>query len=525
MSDQEFDNYLVLLTRLLRLGGKQQREIAGELRTHLEDRLDDLLARGVPRDEATRQALAEFGDAAGLAAEFVSLSRNRRRRWMMRLTTASVAATLLIAAGIVTFWPGSNAGPGVAEVTAQDPFGGPPAGAPGGPGGRRQKPAATLREKLEQRIDAEFVEQPLNDVLAHLSDETGIQFLVKHKSLEEIGLDSISPVTMSLKQVRLSTLLELMLEPLDLVYVEKDDLLLVTTKEDAETTMEVRVYDCRDLVAMPTVAQAQAAQAGRMGMDGMPGMGSYGPGMMSGERMPVGPAGRTNSPGYGTGSEGYGGSGGYGEESDSYGADGGYPGAGGSATPPPATRRRRSNDDASTPSDAAAGGGDPFPPAATPTETPVPAGPPAISPGANFTPPAVNRDILPQIGGGSGGMPGASGMASGGGMRMGGDMYGPGMADMGSGMPGMGSGMRNPNRNRQPASEHDQRAEQLIEIVTTAVDPQSWVNMGGPGTIGQYNGLLVISQSARTHTKIEKVLDMLREASGVPQSRGARVVR
>src|SRR5688572_4070770 len=121
MSDREFDNYLALLARLLRLGEKQRQAIAGELRAHLEDRLDELLDRGVPHDEAVQLALEEFGDAAALASEFVSLARNKRRRWIMRLTTASVAATVLIAAAIFTFWPGTNAGPGPAAIVAQDP--------------------------------------------------------------------------------------------------------------------------------------------------------------------------------------------------------------------------------------------------------------------------------------------------------------------------------------------------------------------------------------------------------------------
>jgi hypothetical protein len=92
---------------------------------------------------------------------------------------------------------------------------------------------------------------------------------------------------------------------------------------------------------------------------------------------------------------------------------------------------------------------------------------------------------------------------------------------MGSGMAG-GPGMGRPQR---PLSEQDQKAEQLMEILTTAVDPQSWTEQGGPGTIGQYNGLIVVSQSARTHTKVEKVLEMLREAASRPKSPKNPVVR
>src|SRR5687767_10357401 len=116
MSDREFENYLALLSSLLRLDRKQQASIADELRAHLEDRLEELLARGVSHDDAVRQALAEFGDAAGLAGQFGAISMNRKRRWLMRLTTFSVAATLLLAAGLAIFWPGRNAAPGRAAA-------------------------------------------------------------------------------------------------------------------------------------------------------------------------------------------------------------------------------------------------------------------------------------------------------------------------------------------------------------------------------------------------------------------------
>src|SRR5689334_1413802 len=131
MSDREFENYLTLLAGLLRLSGKQRDAIADELRSHLEDRLDELMARGVSREEAVKQALAEFGDAAGLAGQFLAVQRNRKRRWLMRMTTFSIAATILVAAGIAIFWPGRNAAPGIAAVVAQAPRGGAdPFGAP-----------------------------------------------------------------------------------------------------------------------------------------------------------------------------------------------------------------------------------------------------------------------------------------------------------------------------------------------------------------------------------------------------------
>ena len=488
MSQQEFENYLALLTRLLRIDPKQREQVASEFRSHLEDRLDELLERGVARETAIQTALEEFGDAAALAAEYVALSRNRKRRLIMRLTTASVAASVLIAAAIFTFWPGTNAGPGPAATVAQDTDN----KAPGVPGKAPATRAPALDDKLSKRIDAEFIDTPLKDVLAYLHDTTGISFYVKKKRLQDAGVEIDVPVNISLQAIRVSTLLDLVLEELGLVYTEKDELIIITTAEDADATMEVRVYDCRDLIAMPASARGRAGGSGGMEMM-MPGGGSFGfPGSGYGSGgYPGAPA--ASPPGAAAPSD-------YGSEGD-YGGGGSRPGRRGSRpavpdvpdgadspdagsaappgtrTPPPPTRRAPGR----APGDAPAGA-DPF-------GASVP----------NIVPPESGDDVLGQIG--DGGMPGMPGM-----------------------MPGMEGGFSD-NRPRRPLTEHDQKAEQLMDILVTAVDPASWSDQGGPGTIGQYNGLIVVSQSARTHTKIEKVLEMLREAAGRPQSPRNPVVR
>lgn len=455
MSPEEFDNYLTLLASLLRTSGKQREGIARELRTHLDDRLEDLLARGVPRDEAIRRALAEFGDAAGLAADFVSLSRNRKRRWLMRVTTASVAATILFALGFITFWPGTNAGPGAAQLAAQAPEGGE--GTPGRGGRANDRGPADIAAALNKRLDVAYVDIPLKDVIEHLKAETGLAIYVKERRLAEEGVAIDSPVTLQFENIRLRTFLDLMLEGMDLVYVEKDDLLVITTKEDAEATMEVRVYDCRDLLTMPTASESvrQRGAAG-MGMPGMaPGAGLPGTGGPPAHRPPA--------------------------VDDPF-------GDGPSLSVPPA--RPAGPDPFAPPSPVGPPGGQLLPPASVPGDSsfdPRPATIPRQPP---------SNDVLPQMGG-FGSSPAAGDMMMGG----------------------------IPNQLVRQRSPEDQKAEELIEIITTAVDHETWADNGGPGTIGQYNGLIVVSQSARTHSKIEKVLDMLREAAGLPKPTKPLVVR
>src|SRR5687768_9214035 len=169
----------------------------------------------------------------------------------MRVMTFSVAAMVLVAAGLAIFWPGRSAGPGVSAVVAQDPDEAKPAGkAADSAGSDKKQQRQPLEWKLNRLIDVEFIESPLRDVLEYVAGSSDIQFYVKRKQLEEAEVSEDSPITKQLKQVRVRTLLDLTLEELNLTYYEKDDLIVITSREDAESTLEIRVYDCRDLLAI-----------------------------------------------------------------------------------------------------------------------------------------------------------------------------------------------------------------------------------------------------------------------------------
>jgi hypothetical protein len=64
-----------------------------------------------------------------------------------------------------------------------------------------------------------------------------------------------------------------------------------------------------------------------------------------------------------------------------------------------------------------------------------------------------------------------------------------------------------------------------MEIVSHNVDPNTWNEVGGPGSIGEYNGLIVITQTGHTHRKVERLFDMLREAAGLEVPKSGKVVR
>ena len=54
-----------------------------------------------------------------------------------------------------------------------------------------------------------------------LQENTAIQFVLRTKKLEEAGVSLDMPISKSLKRVRLSTLLDLVLSDLELTYVGK----------------------------------------------------------------------------------------------------------------------------------------------------------------------------------------------------------------------------------------------------------------------------------------------------------------
>jgi hypothetical protein len=110
---------------------------------------------------------------------------------------------------------------------------------------------------------------------------------------------------------------------------------------------------------------------------------------------------------------------------------------------------------------------------------------------------------------------------------------GGGMGGMGGGMGGMGGGMGGgmfqvPDHLAQlgggggmPAATPSRRAgamgfdmDQLIEAITTIVEPSSWEELGGLGTIQPIGGALAVLQTPAVQNKIEEFLTALKRENG-----------
>lgn len=257
MPEHEFEIYLSVLSRLMKLDEQQKAAIADELSDHLEERFEELVRSGLDRDEAIRQALDEFGDASGLAVDLTRVSQKRIRRIIMRSSLAT-AALLLIGFGWVFLFPPANAeldaeprliaqdsSPKASEATISD-----------------EKPARAVKISLDRdssdfealflrkKIAVNFADLPLVDALEFISQQVEVPVLLDTVAVEEAGLLVDEPITFSTAtgeddnhDMRVDQTLDLMLDSLEMTWYVDDGILQITTNEVCNERLMNRSYD------------------------------------------------------------------------------------------------------------------------------------------------------------------------------------------------------------------------------------------------------------------------------------------
>jgi hypothetical protein len=117
---------------------------------------------------------------------------------------------------------------------------------------------ARLSAALEEKCELDFTDQPLSDVIDGFARRHNIQIRMDHKALADAGVARDAPITHTLRGIKLKIALQLMLDELDLAYAIRDEVLLVTSKAEAEKMMVVKVYPVFDLVVRRPGASARA---------------------------------------------------------------------------------------------------------------------------------------------------------------------------------------------------------------------------------------------------------------------------
>ncbi|MEM8874995.1 MAG: hypothetical protein AAGD32_12160 [Planctomycetota bacterium] len=110
----------------------------------------------------------------------------------------------------------------------------------------------TVKQALQRRIPrVELVDVPVNEAIDFYRDVTGLNVVVNWNAIELIGIDRNTPVTLKVSNVTSRQMLNLILRDAgqgELAYLIDDNVITVTTREQASRTMVTKVYDIRDLI-------------------------------------------------------------------------------------------------------------------------------------------------------------------------------------------------------------------------------------------------------------------------------------
>ena len=93
---------------------------------------------------------------------------------------------------------------------------------------------------------------PLNDAITYLRSVTGANIFVNWNVLQNAGISKLTPVSLTLQNVSARKTLSLILEEVSpqtpLIFYTHDNVLMITTRSDANRRLVTRVYPVGDLV-------------------------------------------------------------------------------------------------------------------------------------------------------------------------------------------------------------------------------------------------------------------------------------
>jgi hypothetical protein len=118
-----------------------------------------------------------------------------------------------------------------------------------------QRTPQNAEERIEQQLKQplqtplEFVETPLNSLMEVIAEEYDIPVQFDTAALDAVAQSPETEVTVSVGNVSLRSALDLIFRPTgDLTYVVDNEVLLITSEDEANSRLEVRVYRVDDLL-------------------------------------------------------------------------------------------------------------------------------------------------------------------------------------------------------------------------------------------------------------------------------------
>jgi len=112
------------------------------------------------------------------------------------------------------------------------------------------EPESIQRIECQLAVAATFdyLDTPLHDIIDEIAIRHAIPIIIDVRALEDYGISSDTPISITIKGISLRSALNLMLRQLDLTYAIRDEVLHITTLEQAESTLRSRFYSVSSLL-------------------------------------------------------------------------------------------------------------------------------------------------------------------------------------------------------------------------------------------------------------------------------------
>jgi len=117
----------------------------------------------------------------------------------------------------------------------------------------RSRIPTTLKYLNERIPEVAFEQAALVDVMDWIASLTPMNVVVRWQILEDAGIEQDKPISMQVRNLRLSQVLWMMMDEaggpdLNLAYRASGEILIISTAEDLGREMVIRVYDVSDLL-------------------------------------------------------------------------------------------------------------------------------------------------------------------------------------------------------------------------------------------------------------------------------------
>jgi general secretion pathway protein D len=114
---------------------------------------------------------------------------------------------------------------------------------------RRTERELEIERRLKTPVLLRYEDTPLSQVVEGLSQLAGVNIHLDPRGLSQEGIHSDTPITINLtKEISLESALNLILEPLHLSYVVKDEVLKITSEQLRDGELVTVTYNVADLV-------------------------------------------------------------------------------------------------------------------------------------------------------------------------------------------------------------------------------------------------------------------------------------